>query len=60
MFGPLGPSGFRRRSDTSLTRTWAEKDKVDLEVFRRCPIQVVAEEEWMTRSEKPKKGPDLS
>lgn len=51
--------GFRRRSDPGLTRAWAEKDKADLEIFRRCRIQVIAEEEWMTRFENRKMGPDL-
>ena len=41
---------FRRVSDASLRRSWAEPHEADLMIFRAVSIYLVPEQPWMIRS----------
>jgi len=40
---------FHRMSDLECTRSWAQKDKESLTIFRPVRVHLVAEEPWMQR-----------
>ncbi len=42
---------FCRASDAGLTRTWAELQNKKLFLHRAITMEIVTEEEWMTKSE---------
>jgi len=41
---------FRRASDASLQRSWAEPHEADLMIFRAVSVYLTLEEPWMLRS----------
>lgn len=40
---------FHRMSDLQCSRSWAQKDKVSLTIFRPVRVHLVPEEPWMRR-----------
>ena len=41
---------FRRASDPTLQRSWAEPHDADLMIFRAVSVYLITEEPWMRRS----------